>query len=106
MAPSSRVEEAGQRLDAAHDHDQIVLVAEPEDGIDQIVAGALLAELHLEAVGEEGEQVGQHLLAHEELAGLAVLGRGGADRRGDGFRVRGEHLQPGAGGCRARGPDG
>ena len=36
--------------------EKIVLAFEREHGIDEIVARALLAELDLEAVGEEGEE--------------------------------------------------
>ena len=49
------VEEEPKRLDAAHDHEQIV-AAEREHGIDQIVPRALVAQMHLQPVGEEGEQ--------------------------------------------------
>ena len=49
-------EESRQRLDAFDDQHQIVLIAEGEDSIDEIVALALLAEIDLEAVGEEGEE--------------------------------------------------
>ena len=51
------VEEFAERLDAAHDHQQVVLAAEREHGVDQIVPRALLAQLDLQAVGEESEQV-------------------------------------------------
>ena len=47
------VEEFAERLDAADDQQQIVLAFEREHGVDQIVPRALLAELDLEAVGEE-----------------------------------------------------
>ena len=36
---------------------QVVLAFEREHGIDEIVARALLAQLDLQAVGEEGEEV-------------------------------------------------
>ena len=55
------VEEFSQRLDPADHQNEIVLAFQREHGIDQIVPGALLAELHLEAVGEEREQVGKSL---------------------------------------------
>ena len=51
------VEEFAERLDAADDQHEIVLARQREHGIDEIVPRALLAELDLEAVGEEGEQV-------------------------------------------------
>ena len=52
------VEEFAERLDAADDHQEIVLAAEREHGIDEIVPRALLAELDFQAVGEEGEKIG------------------------------------------------
>ena len=48
------VEEFPERLDPLDDHQEIV-AAEREHGIDQIVPRALLPEMHLEPVGEEGE---------------------------------------------------
>ena len=51
------VEEFAQRLDAADDQHEIVLAGQREHGVDEIVARALLAELDLQAVGEEGEQI-------------------------------------------------
>ena len=39
------------------DHQQIVLTTEREHGIDEIVTGALIAELNLEAIGEERDEV-------------------------------------------------
>ena len=52
------LEEFAQRFDARDDHQEVVLAAEREHRIDQIVPRALLREMDLEAVGEEGEQVG------------------------------------------------
>ena len=51
------VEEAAERLDAADDHEQVVLAFEREHGIDEIVPRTLVAEIDLQAVGEEGEEV-------------------------------------------------
>ena len=51
------VEEFAERLDAAHDQQQVVLAFEREHGIDQIVPRALLAQLDLQAVGEEGKKI-------------------------------------------------
>ena len=51
------VEEFAERLDAADDHQEIVLAFEREHGIDEIVPRALLAELDLQAVGEEGKEI-------------------------------------------------
>ena len=48
------VEEFSERLDAADDHQEIVLASEREHGIDQIMPRALLAELNFQTVGEEG----------------------------------------------------
>ena len=50
------VEEAAKRVDAAHDHQKVVLTAESEHRVDQIVPRALIAQIDLEAVGEEIEQ--------------------------------------------------
>jgi hypothetical protein len=47
-------EEGVKRLDPPHDPDEVV-VAEREDGVDEIVALALIAEEDLQAVGEEGD---------------------------------------------------
>ena len=49
------IEELPERLDPAHDHQEIV-AAKREHGIDQIVPRALVAEMHLQPVGEEGKQ--------------------------------------------------
>ena len=51
------VEEFAERLDAADDQQQIVLAFEREYGIDEIVPRALLAQLDLQTVGEEGKQI-------------------------------------------------
>src|SRR5262249_48378379 len=47
------VEEFAQRLDAAHDEDEVVLAFERGHGINEVVPRALLAQLYLEAVGYE-----------------------------------------------------
>ena len=47
------VEEFAERLDAADDQHEVVLACEREHRIDEIVPRALLAELDLQAVGEE-----------------------------------------------------
>ena len=51
------IEEFAERLDAANDHQQIVLAFEREHGIDEIVPRALLAQLDFQTIGEEGQQV-------------------------------------------------
>ena len=51
---SRNFDSASTRFD---DHQQVVLVAEREDGIDQVMALALLLEIDLQAVGEEGEEI-------------------------------------------------
>ena len=51
------VEQRAQRLDAADDHQQIVLARQREHRVDQIVPRALVAQIDFEAVGEEGEEV-------------------------------------------------
>ncbi len=43
-------------MDPGEQADEVVLLAEREDGVDQVVADAGLALLDLEAVGEEGRQ--------------------------------------------------
>ena len=48
-------EEALQRLDAADDEDEVVLAAEREYGVDQIVPHAFVAQCDLQAIGEETE---------------------------------------------------
>ena len=55
--PSSVSRNLPERLDAADDQQQIVLPFEREHRIDEIMPRALLAQLHLEAVGEEGEEI-------------------------------------------------
>jgi hypothetical protein len=47
------VEEFSQCLDPADDQEEIILALEREHRIDEIVARTLLAQLYLEAVGEE-----------------------------------------------------
>ena len=56
-APSSVLQELAQRLDALDDQRQVILAAEREHRIDQVVPRALLAQVHLEPVGEEGQKV-------------------------------------------------
>src|SRR5262249_10983367 len=51
------IQECAECFDAADDEHEIVLAFEREHGVDEIVARALLTELHFEAVGEEGEEV-------------------------------------------------
>ena len=55
------IEEFSQCLDAADDHQEIVLALQREHGVDEIVAGTLLAELDFQAVGEESEKITQSL---------------------------------------------
>src|ERR1700688_653148 len=50
-------EEGAKRLDAREQAHEIVLCARGEDRGDEIVPHALLAQMHLEAVGEEGEEI-------------------------------------------------
>ena len=52
------IQELAERLDAADHEKQIILAAEREHGVDQIMPRALLAQLDLHAVGEEGEEIG------------------------------------------------
>ena len=55
--PSSVSRKRAERLDAAHDHQEIVLAGQREHRVDQIVPRALVAQIDFEAVGEEGEEV-------------------------------------------------
>ena len=55
VRPIVRAQEAVQRLDAGHDPHQVV-VTEDEHRVDQVVALALVAQQHLQPVGEEGEE--------------------------------------------------
>src|SRR5262249_25515876 len=50
------VEEFAQRLDAADDQDEIVLALEGKHGVDEVVPRALIAQLDLHPVVEEGNQ--------------------------------------------------
>src|SRR6266542_3912202 len=52
-----RIQEAPQSVHPADDQHEIVLAAQCEHGINQIVARALLAKLNLQAIREEYEQV-------------------------------------------------
>ena len=52
------LQELGQRLDALDDERQVVLAGQREDGVDQIVARALVPQVNLQPLGEEGEEVG------------------------------------------------
>ena len=47
------IEKFAERLDAANDHQEIVLAFKGEHGVDEIVPSALLAQLDFEAIGEE-----------------------------------------------------
>ena len=49
------LEELGQRLDALDDERQVVLAGQREDGVDQVVARALVAQVDLQPLGEERE---------------------------------------------------
>ena len=64
------IEEGAQGLDAAHDHQQIVLAGQGEHGVDEVMAGALVAQVDFEAVGEEGEEVATQLLRILKLSWL------------------------------------
>jgi hypothetical protein len=64
-----RGDEGGQRLDAAGDHQQVVGLGR-QHGVDQVVAGALVAQIDLQAVMEEGEEIelARHVAASLHLA--------------------------------------
>ena len=50
------IEQAPERLDPAHDHQKIVLARQGEDGVDEIMPRALVAQIDFQAIGEEGEE--------------------------------------------------
>ena len=68
------VEEFAECLDAADDEQQIVLAAEREHGIDEVVTRTLVAELNFQAVGEKNEKIARELLG-AELADALLLQR-------------------------------
>src|SRR6202008_35382 len=51
------VEELGESLDALDDHQEIVLSAKRKDRIDEVMAQALVAQIDLQAIGEEGKEI-------------------------------------------------
>ena len=55
------VEEGLQRPRARRHADEII-ITQREDGVDDVMADALIAEVDFEAVGEEGEEVRRKLL--------------------------------------------
>src|SRR6202034_1680337 len=57
-----RVEKFSKRLNAADDEEKIVLAFKSEYGVHKIVPRALIAELDFQAVGEESDKVGNHLI--------------------------------------------
>src|SRR6202158_5725369 len=57
ILPVVGIEKFSERLDPADDHQKIVLAFECEHGIDEIVTGTLIPEMHFQAIGEEGEQI-------------------------------------------------
>ena len=57
MRPSSLSRKRLQRLGPREQADEVVLVADGEHGGDQVVADAALAQMDLQAVGEEGDQL-------------------------------------------------
>src|SRR5215470_1126647 len=57
------VEKFAERFDAADDENKVILTFERKNGVYEVVASALLAKLDLEAIGQEGEQVGRNKAA-------------------------------------------
>ena len=53
------VEEFAQRLDTPDNEQEVVLAFERIYGINEVVPGALLAELDFQTVGEEDHQIGK-----------------------------------------------
>ena len=76
---------------AGEQADEIVLSAEREDGVDQVMALALLLEMHLQAIGEEVQKV--------DARGVRRRAGRGGPRRGSG--LVGARLRAGTG-CRRR----
>ena len=70
------VDEALQRLGARRQADEVVLLADRERGRDQVVADAALAQMDLEAVGEEGDQIA----GRKSGEAIAIAARGRNDR--------------------------
>ena len=66
------VEQVSKRLDPANDHEKIVLARQGEHRVDQIVPRPLVAEIHFQAIGEEGEEVGGAILKEPKNACLAA----------------------------------
>ena len=59
VLPVLGVEQPPERLDPPDDREQIVLAGQGEDRVDQVVTGALVAQVDLQPVGEEVEQAGR-----------------------------------------------
>ncbi len=57
LAPSSVFRNSSSASTRLDDQREVVLAAEREHGVDQVVARALVAEEDFETVGEEGEEV-------------------------------------------------
>ena len=55
--PILRFEEPAQRFHAAHDHEQVVLSRQREDGVDQVVTRALVAQVNLQPVSEKSNKI-------------------------------------------------
>ncbi len=70
-------EEGLQRADAGDEEDEVVLAAELEGGVDDVVADAFGAEVDLEAVGEEGEEVNSACPTCLERTSTCLIPRGG-----------------------------
>ena len=60
IGPVLAGEKALQRRDARAQANQIVLLARREDRADQIMAHALLPQVHLDPIGEEAQQRADH----------------------------------------------
>ncbi|MFX5813200.1 hypothetical protein ABTE31_21065, partial [Acinetobacter baumannii] len=58
-----RLQEFAERLDAADDHQEIVLPAEREHGVDQIVPSAQFSELHLQPISKETQQFSRYVIS-------------------------------------------
>src|SRR4051812_36008768 len=72
-----RLDERLQRPDAGEQPDEVVLAAEGEDRVDQVVADAGLALLDLEAVGEEVRECLKHVAAAGDMLVISSFGHAG-----------------------------
>ena len=63
-----------ERGDPGEETDQVILVAQREHGGDEVVADPLFAQMDLEAIGEERQQLGGGIAAPGSLAAFCTDG--------------------------------